>query len=354
MYNNMNYTYTIENQANKEINIIYSDTLYILCYHITTDSKYPFLQFMMEKIPFCNNLVKEQFIIPYITIDKLTRPLELLVVEKLQKMLHDMGCNGNKIDDNMFKGIVYDHLERPYALVNITGIDISGLKIYRTMSSWFILPSEIINTGEVCNIPIEEMATELFTRLPELALLTNIKNDDKYMIPDVVYTGGDHKNIVFNSVFGNNKSKEYESCGDYYYFYRSFNDSIKDGGWNKYGGNRYINNNIKSHYSSPSNRVLVENEYGRYVRGGINRYALFSEGKIHIETNNVFSLTDKDINSVYLEPVIIICYSNEHEIKPDILVKDYDNFVSLTYHILDKSTLGEKYIYENNKAYMIL
>ena len=350
----MEYTYIIEEQSSKETKIKDLDILHILCYHITTDSKYPFLQFMMDKLPFCNNLVKEQFILPYIMIEYISRPINMLVIEKVQRSLHNMGCNGNKVVEDMYKGIVYDSLNRPYALVNITGLDISGLKLYRTTSTWFVLPSEIINTGEICNIEIDEMVIELFTNIPELGILTNPNNNEKYMIPDCVYTGGDHKNVIFNSVFGNNKMKAYTNSSEYYYFYRSFNDAIKDGGWITNGGTNIINKNIKSHIQSPSNRILVENEYGRYICGGINRYALFPEGKIYIETNKEFSLTDNDITTVYQEPVIIICYSGEHDIKPDILVKDYDYFVSLSYHILDKTLLGEKYIYENNKTYMIL
>jgi len=350
----MEYTYIIENQANKEIQIGNIDILYILCYHITTEGKYPFLQFMMNKLPFCNNLVKEQFILPYILFDKSTHSYELLILDKIKKALQNVGCNGNRVSDNMYKGIIYDNSDIPYALVNITDIDIFGLSLSRTTDTWFILPSEIINTTEVCNIPVDDMVIDLFTKFPELGILKNNKTHEPYMLPDAVYTGGEHKNVVFNSVFGNAKTKEYCVNSEYYYFYRSFNDAIKDGGWNKYGGTQFINRSDKLHFQSPSNRLLVDNEYGRYIKGGINRYALFPEGKIHIEIQRELSLSEKEIEMFYPEPVITICYSNEHEIKPDVLVKEYDYSVSLSYHILDKSLLGEKYISENNKSYMIL
>jgi hypothetical protein len=353
----MDYIYLIESISDKNITIEDIDTtndttLNILCYHITTDSKYPFLQFLIEKIPFCNDLVKEQFIFPYVNLDNLLSSIELLVIHKIQSMLYNIGCNCNRIIEQMYKGIVYDKLDRPYAVVNITGIDISGLQLYRTTSTWFILPSEIINCGEICNISVSDEIMDLFIQLPELGILTNKKTGEKYILPDVVYTGGDHKNVVFNSIFGNNKSKAYSNSGDYYYFYRGFNDVIKEGGWIKNGGNKVINANVN--IKSPSNRVMVENEYGRYIKGGINRYALFSEGKICMESNNEFSLSDKEIEALYPEPVIIICYLNSHDINPDILVKEYDNFTSLSWHILDKSLLDEKYISENNKKYMIL
>ena len=66
----MDYTYFLEGLVNKHIytNEIYDEEnkgtiLCILCYHVTETSKYPFIQFMMEKIPYCNNLIKEQFIL---------------------------------------------------------------------------------------------------------------------------------------------------------------------------------------------------------------------------------------------------------------------------------------------------
>jgi hypothetical protein len=57
MYIFMDYTYLIENLANKYITFqdIYQNTqanlLYILCYNVNNETKYPFLQFMVEKIP---------------------------------------------------------------------------------------------------------------------------------------------------------------------------------------------------------------------------------------------------------------------------------------------------------------
>ena len=89
-------------------------------------------------------------------------------------------------------------------------------------------------------------------------------------------------------------------------------------------------------------------------KGGINRYALFSEGNLYIETENDFSLTDPIIEKMYPEPCIIICYSNLEIIQPDILVKEYNNFISLSYHTLDTTMLGDSYMNTKSKIYMIL
>ena len=141
-----------------------------------------------------------------------------------------------------------------------------------------------------------------------MCILTNPKTKNKYILPDAVYTGGEYKSVEFNAIFGNKKTKIYESCGEYYYFYRSSNHAVKD--------------------------IEVKDTE---VKVGINRYALFLEGELYMEKGNKFSLTDYQIEKMYPEPCIIICYSNMHESNPDILVKEYDNFVSLSYHILDKA-----------------
>jgi hypothetical protein len=98
--------------------------------------------------------------------------------------------------------------------------------------------------------------------------------------------------------------------------------------------------------------LLVDNVYGRYISGGINRYALFIEGNMYLEPNEEFSLTDQDISAKYPEPCLIIGYLGEHKIKPTVLVKEYSSFFPLSYHLLDKSALGDSYKKEEQKIYI--
>lgn len=357
----MDYTYFFESKAdnsisledihiNHDINIIN-----ILCYSINNDGKYPFLQFMMEKIPFCNNFIKEQFIFPYIMYTDTSQDIKSLTLNKIKTSLKEIGCSFDTVNETMYKGIIHDNKGIPYILINITGIDINGLQLSRNTLTWFVLPSEIINTKEICNIDIDNDVTELFTNLPELSLLTNNETQKYFIIPDAVYTGSEFKDVEFNSIFGNRKTKEYNSCGKYHYFCRTFGNAVKYGGWNKYGGNNLIDKNNKLHtHSLSGERLTIENDYGKYIHGGINRYALFNEGQLYIELTNEFSLTDDIIETIYPETTINICYSNLDYLKQDILVKEYDNFVSLSYHSLNKSILGDKYISENKNKYMIL
>jgi len=288
----MEYKYLFEDNANKNELIIENiDVLNILCYHIEANCKYPFIQFMMEKIPFCNNIIQEQLILPYIFFRTQEKSdISLLVLTKIKQCLEILKCDHTNVNENMYKGLVFDQNSFPYALVNISDIDIYGLNFNRQTTTWFGLPSEIINVGKILNVEVESDLICLFKSFPDLGLLTNPTTGQNYIIPDIVYTGDNKIQAQFKSIFNNTKSNAYDSCGSYYYFYRSIADASN--------GNEYI-----------------------------NRYALFVEGNICLDD---FSLTDNDIENLYPDPCIIIgnpCMDN----KPNILVKNYESFVCLSY-----------------------
>ena len=311
----MEYTYLLEEKANK--NITLNDVeieegiliIYILCYHINNDNKYPFMQFMMDKIPFCNNIIKEKLILPCIIISEKSSDMdiELDILNKIKYSLNNLNCDYKKVTENMYKGIIIDSPQKAYALVNISEIDIYGLCFERNTFSWFALTSELINMKMVCNLPIDEECSKLFSKNIELGVLINPNTNSNYILPDPVYTGGEIKRVEFDSIFGNRKKKIYKSCGEYFYFYRTFEYAVRDGGWIQ-------------------DWVPLRSKNGKIVSGGINRYALFVEGNIYIEKEKEFSLTDEIIENEYGECIILSNVPNE-----DMLVKNYSSSVSLSY-----------------------
>jgi len=310
----MAYKYLLEERVNK--NILFDDllnkegkcVLNIICYNIETRYKYPFLQFMMEKVPYCNNIVKEQLIFPYVFLRKTQiNNIKDFVLEKIKICLNVLKCK-NIINDDMFKGIIFDNDQlTSYALVNITGIDLCGLNFMRQTTNWVVLPSEIINNQQVLNIDIDKNVVKLFTNIIEIGQLLNIKTNKYYILPDVVYTGDDIKASEFKSIFGNIKTKIYDNCREYYFFHRSIKSVFENKEW-------------------------------------LNRYALFTEGKLYFEDEKIFMLNDEIIENKYPEQCIIICYSNENNINPDILAKDTKSSVCLSYHKIDKSEFNKYYI----------
>jgi len=157
----MSYTYLIEQKATP--NLLVKDVfdgettiLYLLCYHIQTETKYPFIQFLLNKVPQCS-IIDEQFILPFMfnTVNNQNDSLDELVLNKVKIELANMNFYTNKITNDMYKGIIF-HKGDAYALVNITGIDITGSLFSRDILSWFALPTEIINEKKVCEIKVEQ------------------------------------------------------------------------------------------------------------------------------------------------------------------------------------------------------
>jgi hypothetical protein len=346
----MDYTYLIEETGNKDICVadLENSFLYILCYHINVESKYPFIQFMLEKTPFYSGLVEEQFILPSILLsDNNTQTIEEIVVNKISNSLSSMGCDVSNINTSMYKGIINAPDSSVYALFNISGTDINYLKLYRKNTMWFGLPSEIINNGYICNIPIDEDVSRLFYNIVELSLIHKPNKQDYFIIPDAVYSGSEYKDVEFNSIFGMRRKKIYEECGEYFYFFRNFKHAIKEGGWVKEGGTQLIDITNKNITHSVSDRLLVDNEYGRYIKGGINRYALFVE-------NSQIHYLDKPITDLLInETGCLIIGSNNSDIKQDILVNEYELFFPLSFHELNKSLLGKSYNSNDETVYMI-
>lgn len=365
-----NYKYLIEQHANKYAtnidimthnkNIYGFGMLNILCYHITQNSKYPFIQFMLEKMPFCNGIVSEKLILPLSTISTNNpEAFSNIITFKINTLLRKMGYDFCNITNTSYKGIISDSNERIYALVDISSIDILRLNISRNSPIWFALPTEIMNNKIICNIPIDDTVSELFLNMPELSLLYYKDNYDKtYPIPDAVYSGSHLKKVEWRSLFSMETDRVYQSCGEYYYFFRLFEDAVKEGGWVRQGGHKMIDLNDTNITHSKANVKLVDNEYGRYINGGINRYALFPENySVYNESSAQFSLSDEDINIQFgHKKCILIQYNDEtlDNILPDILVKEYESAYPISYHMLDKGILGDKYEIDNQDKYMIL
>ena len=88
------YIYLLEQCAYKNVtnndimknntNIYGYGIINILCYHVTQNNKYPFIQFMLEKIPFCNNIIQEKLVLPHVSITyNITDDFTSIITDKL-------------------------------------------------------------------------------------------------------------------------------------------------------------------------------------------------------------------------------------------------------------------------------
>lgn len=371
----INYTYFVETLLTKDIaaadilkhnaNIHGKGILNILCYHVTSNSKYPFIQFLLEKLPYSNGIIQEKMVLPLITISNSESDddYSVAIIDKIKRLLPALGCDGSKLTSDAFKGLLSDHNERIYALVDISSVDIFRISMTRNTPVWFALPTEIMNVRSICNIPIDDSVSELFLNMPELGVLKKLDIEnafpigDAFPLPDTIYNGSYLRQTEFRSVFGTSKETVYPSCGEYYHYFRLFEDAVKEGGWVRSGGHKLIDLNDTSITHSVSGTKLVDNEYGRYIQGGINRYAFFPGNYvIHTECSNVFSLTADEINAKLERNYCIVIHYMEDTLDnllPDILVKEYETAFPISYHMLNKGILGDKYEIENQDKYMI-
>ena len=354
----LNYEYLLKNRVNRDILVseIKSQIIHILCYHVTSKSaKYPFVQIMVELEGHPSlNLSVGKFVLPSVYMVNVKTNLSSYVLNKIKHNLEELGCDASVLNDDAFLGLINinNTNNTNMLLVDISAVDIFRISNTTLNNTWFALPTEIMNTQTICNIPIDANLNRLFLSSLELGMLHNPETNEMYPLPDAVYSGSHFKQVEFNSVFGVPRKQVYTSCGEYLYFHRIFEDAVREGGWNI-----NISQTKMSKIKNETNS-LTDNEYGRYIRGGINRYALFPENySIHIEKTNRFSLTDDIINGfLSSKDTIVIQYENEEldTILPDLLVKEYESFLPISYHMLNKNILGDKYEIDNQDKYSVL
>lgn len=313
------YKYLIENYVNKNIDTqfiidnINNRILNYICYRINNDGKYPFIEIILEKIPYCNNLIEEEFILPSLMINNSNlNNIEELIIEKIKKQLESIGCNTDKLTNDNYLGITENYFENIYAIVNISNINIKNFSINRNSQIWFSLPTEIVNNKSICNIPINNKVIELFNNhFSELGILFKKKEKTPYPLPDILYSINDYNTCKLEYLLGRNKTI-IENKGYYRTFYRCYKNIYTE-----------INNNI-----------------------GLNRYAVFIENYKNISRYefNILNTVKVDailqiyntimIQNVINDDTIIIKNIEYNNVKYDTLIRDYVSIQSLSYHKL--------------------
>ena len=304
----------------------------VLVYHITEQTKYPFIQFMLEKIPVCMDIFKEQFGIPkfFIPSSIIVDNIEECILDKIKSWLREIGCNTTNITvETSYKGFQIENLEVT-VFINVSNVDITGLYLDRNAPCWFVLATEILNNHNVCNIEIDFNVGQIYD-FTKYSKIHNINATNYYPIPDVVYSGAELKQCKFQSIFGQKMINNL-----YYIFDTCFYNAVKNGGWNENNDHEY-----------KFNELITDSDTGRYVKGGINRYAFFVETfDIIVEKNIVPSLLNDLTTLEDIFQTKDTIYINNHTTGViHIVCKSYDQHVPLSYHKLDKRTLGTKWMY---------
>jgi hypothetical protein len=274
-----------------------------------------------------------------------------------------------------FKGL-YVYENKLYAFVDLTKLEINTNLINRNSLYWFALIDEIVNKNKVCDIPISEDVSEFFMNNNEFIFFKDSKNE-QIEIPCVVYTGVPYKTLHFTFTFGNRPSDNTAILSSGFYF-TNYTNAFRQGGWS-------LDYKSEFKYGEKITDNDFDNETGKYTKGGIIRYALFlgknlvkmnypnddiDESEIKkaklISTDNTddylyekmtLRVSDHDglwkqtNDSVYLGKIEL---DNGEYLKnvPLYVVKDYYSHTPLSYHHINKRTLGNNFDETSNYQIM--
>ena len=285
--------------------------------------------------------------------------------------------NFENFDNNLDLKGLYIWNEKIYLFIDLTRVDIQSDLIYKDASYWLVLVDEIVNKKRVCNIEIDKKVTDFFLNNSDFLYFKNSKKE-QIEIPSVVYSGTQEKLLYFTYMFGKTKDDANSLLGASYYF-TNYENAIRQGGWSK---------NYTREYKY--GKEITENETGKYIKGGIIRYALFlgeclvkenmenddidtsevkkmklekdennSDGRVFDYEYEKMTLRISDYDSTWKNNYDSV-FLGKIELDngkflldtPLYVIKDFNNQTPLSYHIINKSYLKDKFY--NNIDYQIL
>lgn len=199
----------------------------------------------------------------------------------------------------------------------------------RNTQSWYCLVDEIINHRKICNFPIHPSVTEYLLSKPDYFLLKHPETKHNYEIPIVVYSGSRFHQVELDGIFGPQKKSETSLFGQHYYL-TNYEKAVEMGGWSSNKSEEYKFGNL-----------ITDTRYGRYIKGGINRYALFCSKQMVIKEPKPHYRMPYNYDTLYIG--IMQLNENIYNDSPIWITKKSTQFISLSYHELDKNTLGDEW-----------
>ena len=339
--------------------------VYVCAYRVNNEKKQPFLEYLLQKNTNNTELV---FPSPSLYLQESCNDV-LSLVSKVDSLLtfllmaSNSNCNLNHNFIECYKGF-YIYNGDMYAFFDLTIMEIKLDDTYRENTLWFCLIYEIFNSGHVCGINISSNVTSFLLSCASEYSFYVLQDDEEnqYEIPVVAYVGSHEKNVHFIYTFGVSKKDSNSILGPYYYF-TDFNNAVRQGGWSANGEPESI-----------FGKIVTDNKYGRYKKGGVIRFALFlgkTDVKQNLKTDPVDSsqikrerLVDEKLDLNYEKQTVRIsdhdglwCNNFDSVILEDMELDDgsrlkntpmyvckyYEQQCPLSCHYINKNALGEKY-----------
>ena len=326
--------------------------VHICAYTVNNAGAEPFMTFLLTK------LMDEKLTFPIVPVFANLDTQEFINYTKVclfgLLMLPDFEIFNYAIVFNGF----FEFDNNLYVYIDITKCNIIVNEQYRNNKLWFALLDEILNHKHLCNIAIDNSVTKFFLINEEFCFLFDEK-DNAYEIPVVGYVGKHEKLLSYTYIFGESKSNKNSILGPYYYF-TDFYNAFKDGAWTKSGKPEYL-----------YNILLTDNDEGRYIKGGVVRFALITGAVKYIENYPNDDIDDSDIKKQRLEDTSLdqnyerltmrisdhdgkwaqqfdSAYIGHIELDDDsflknnqiLAIREYNQQVPLSYHYINKSTIN--------------
>lgn len=365
----MYYNYAVKKNLIKDHHLIPDTDEYlqiILCvYTVNTSGKYPFIQYLLTNnglnvltlptLPIFSKFNKE-------TLESYSKVFlsGILQIDNFEEFNKKLEFDG-----------FYGYNENLYLFFDTTNCELNVDDTYLSNPNRFALIDEIMNKSNVCNIPINKETTNFFINNNSIIYLYD-ENNRPYEIPLVGFVGKPTpEKVNFVYTFGESAKNKLSILGPYFYF-TDFNYAIRQGGWS---------NNYNPEYMYGK---LIADNGGKYLKGGLIRFALFTGKTKYIENtaNDIIDeseikkqrLNDPSLNKNYEIQTLRISdhdgiwtrtfdsvYLGNQELDdgtfieegPIFVFKDYNQQIPLSYHFIDKNNLGDKYD-SNNHSYRIV
>lgn len=373
------YKYCGLDYLNKDLNDIENpDTTFssiCLCtYRVNTTGMYPFLEMILKKNtrshPQIFFMEESLSFIGFGFLNQITNVLET------SKIILDSFFHHKNVDYKFDGFFVED--DCLFLFVDCTNFTLcNAKKTYRNDHIWFVLMDEIMNHSKSVNLKIDDKVVTLFRNNTIFTYLYD-ENSETYESPIVAYAGRDESKLAFTATFGVSAMSNFDInaiVGPYFYF-TDYDRAVQQGGWSE-------TNNLLTECNIP----VTDNEFGRYKKGGLVKFALFlgkqkvvlnlpedpvdtslfknelindvnNESKSKSLIRNTMRLTDYDAlwtkekyDSVYIGK-LELDNGNTLVNAPLWVVKKYEQQTPLSYYYIDKSTLGD--VWKENQSYFVV
>lgn len=355
----MYYNYNIKKNLAREIQL-FSETdeymsIFLCVYKINRNGKFPFLEYLL------NNSGNNKLSFLALPIFNSFNKTNLISYSKVFLSTMINAVNFEEFSENVEFDGFYEFESNLYLFFDVSKCNYELDETYLSSQVRFSMIDEILNHRNVCNIAISEEVINFFMKNDSFNYLHD-ENDEAYEIPIVGFVGKPtQEKLNFTHIFGQSPNDKLGILGPFYYF-TTFQNAIRHGGWSKNYETEMLFNK------------RITDQSGKYIKGGIVRFALFLGRTKYIENMPNDPIDESEIKKFMLEDtnkdknyeiqtLRITDYdgkwSNEYDSvylgnielddgtllkdAPILALKEYNQQIPLSSHFIDKKNLGDRF-----------